>query len=213
MPRLTRVCQLPPQLPPAAHTGTGAQPDETARAQRLASRSRSRSLPGRRGSPLRLQGPVLGQPDQQQENRERQGGPARRPGPRSLPDSEEAWRVARRRLGRQKALPGTVVRGTEGPGGAPCTLSSERPVAVCLVSSGCSGEGGAEPFGTPTSAPLSMSMLRLCPHPLLCLRICTHIYAEICIHIHTHTDRPVDKGMKLGIYYTSSSISHAIDML
>lgn len=181
MPRLTRVCQLPPQLPPAAHTGTGAQP-------RRDSRSRSRSLPGRRGSPLRLQGPVLGQPDQQQENRERQGGPARRPGPRSLPDSEEAWHVAREMLRQTKGTSRHSREGYRGPRGGPLHPELGTAGGCLLGVIGVLG-GGAEPFGTPTSAPLSMSMPRLCLYPLPCLRICTHIYAEICIHIHIHTDR------------------------
>lgn len=166
----------------------GRSPDETARAQRLASRSRSRSLLGRRGSPLRLQGPVLGQPDQQQENRERQGGPARRPGPRSLPDSEEAWRVARETLRQAKGTSRHSREGYRGSGGAPLHPELGTAGGCLLGVIGVLG-GGAEPFGTPTSAPLSMSMPRLCLYPLPCLRICTHIYAEICIHIHIHTDR------------------------
>lgn len=188
MPRLTRVCQLPPQLPLAAHTGTGAQPDKTARAQRLTSQSRSQSLPGRRGSPLRLQGPVLGQPDQQQENRERQGGPVRRPGPRSLPDSEEAWRVARETPWQAKGTSRHSREGYRGSGGAPLHPELGTAGGCLLGVIGVLG-GGAEPFGTPTSTPLSVSMLRLCPHPLPCLRICTQIYTEICIHVHIHTER------------------------
>lgn len=173
----------------------GRSPDETARAQRLASRSRSRSLPGRRGSPFRLQGPVLGQPDQQQENRERQGGPARRPGPRSLPDSEEAWRVARRRLGRQKALPGTVVRGTEGLGGPPCTPSSERPVAVCLVSSGCSGRGCGAVWDAHVRPSVHVYAASL-PPPT---SVSTYLYSHLCrnLYPHPHPYRKTDLWIKV----------------
>lgn len=138
-------------------------------AARRDSRSRSRSLPGRRGSPLRLQGPVLGQPDQQQENRERQGGPARRPGPRSLPDSEEAWRVARETLRQAKGTSRHSRERYRGSGGAPLHPELGTAGGCLLGVIGVLG-GGAEPFGTPTSA--------LCP--CLCrVSVPTHF----CIYV------------------------------
>lgn len=150
----------------------GRSPEETARAQRLASRSRSRSLPGRRGSPLRLQGPVLGQPDQQQENRERQGGPARRPGPRSLPDSEEAWCVARETPWQAKGTSRHSREGYRGSGGAPLHPELGTAGGCLLGVIGVLGGGVRSRLGRPR--------LPLCPC-LCCVSVPTHFHVYVSV--------------------------------
>lgn len=90
------------------------QEQGTGLTRRLASRNRSRSPLRRLASPLRSQGPGLGQADQcRRTERDRAVLPAARGHGRSL--TQRRLRASpTRRFSRQKALPGTVARSTEG---------------------------------------------------------------------------------------------------